>query len=331
MARGNLSLRGLTVTGRKGETESRRSSGSPIVVLQLLAGMALFGSSTPLSKIVGSHFSVFTASFLRMAIASLVLLPFAWFSTARLANAKRSDWIVIAAVSLFGMVGFTAAMLFGMRLTTGVIGSTIMSATPAVTAGAAVLFFGAAMNWRKGGALALSVIGIVFINLIRSGGEGQSEAPLIGAALVALAICFEAAYTLLSRKLSDGVSSLEATLAASLIAGVLFIFLALAFDPHPFQIIGVGSDGWLSVFFWGAVTGGLAPVLWYSGARRAPGALTAGAMAIMPISALGLSYVLLGEAFRWSHLIGFGLVFLGLILMILEHARHSGREAETRV
>src|SRR3546814_11347665 len=63
----------------------------------------------------------------------------------------RSDWWVIVAISLFGMVGFTAAMLFGMRLTTGVIGSTIMSATPAVTAGAAVVFFGAAMNWRTAG------------------------------------------------------------------------------------------------------------------------------------------------------------------------------------
>lgn len=331
MARRNLPFRGLIVARRRSETESGRTSSSPIVILQLLTGMALFGSSTPLSKIVGSHFSVFTASSLRMAIASLVLLPFAWFSTARLANAKSSDRFVIAAVSLFGMVGFTAAMLFGMRLTTGVIGSTIMSATPAVTAGAAVLFFGAAMNWRKGGALALSVIGIVFINLMRADGKGQSEAPLIGAALVAVAICFEAAYTLLSRKLSDGVSSLEATLAASVMAGILFIILALAFDPAPCEIIGVNPEGWLAVFFWGAVTGGLAPVLWYSGARRAPGALTAGAMAIMPISALGLSYILLGEAFRWSHLIGFGLVFIGLILMIFEHAERSEGETEPKV
>ena len=230
---------------------------------------------------------------------------------------------MIVAISLFGMVGFTAAMLFGMRLTTGVIGSTIMSATPAVTAGAAVVFFGAAMNWRTSGALALAVAGIVAINLLRTEGGGDTEAPILGAALVAMAVCFEAAYTLLSRKLSDGISSLEATLAASLIAALVFVVLAIVFDPQPFDFSDVGQTGWFAVAFWGAATAGLAPVLWYNGARKAPGALTAGAMAVMPLSALVLSYLLLGEPFRWSHLLGFGLVFSGLVLMIVEHSKSA--------
>ena len=49
--------------------------------------------------------------------------------------------------------------------------------------------------------------------------------------------------------------------------------------------------------------------------------LAAGAMAIMPITALVMSYVLLGEAFRWVHLAGFGLVFAGLLLMIVENTK----------
>lgn len=307
----------------------KTSAATPGIVFQLLAGMALFGTATPLSKLIGEHFPVFTASFMRMAIACIVLAPFVWWRTRRFAEAQRSDVWVILAIAAFGMVGFTATMLFGMRLTTGVIGSTIMSATPALTAAAAVAFLGAAMNWRKAGALALAVAGIAAINLLRgdsgggdSGGD-KDRAVLLGAALVTLAICFEAAYTLLSRKLSDGITSVETTLAASVVAAVLFMPLALVFDPQPFDLSGGTTRAWLAMGFWGAATGGLAPVLWYNGARKAPGALTAGAMAIMPLSALTLSYVLLGEAFHWSHLIGFGLVFAGLILMIMEHARSS--------
>lgn len=300
---------------------SERRSTAPAIVVQLLLGMALFGSATPLSKIIGQQFSVFTASCMRMLIACLVLAPFTWLLTRRFGNTQRSDWWVIVAISLFGMVGFTAAMLFGMRLTTGVIGSTIMSATPAVTAAGAVVFLGAAMNWRTSGALALAVAGIVAINLLRTEGDGATEAPILGAALVAMAVCFEAAYTLLSRKLSDGISSLEATLAASFMATLLFVFLAFAFDSRPFDFSGVGRDGYFALAFWGAATGGLAPVLWYNGARKAPGALTAGTMAVMPLSALVLSYVLLDEPFRGSHLLGFGLVFSGLVLMIVEHSK----------
>jgi drug/metabolite transporter (DMT)-like permease len=304
----------------------KQSSTSPVTVVQLLAGMALFGTSTPLSKIIGESLPVFTASCLRMAIASVVLAPFVWFASDRFSGLKRSDIWVIIAISAVGMVGFTATMLFGMRLTTGVIGSTIMSASPAVTALGAVLFFGAAMNWRKAGALGLAVVGVVVINVWR-GDSGEGDALLLGAALIAAAVCMEAAYTLLSRKLSDGITSLEATFAASLVAGALFVALAFLFDDAPFAFGDADTYTLGALVFWGAMTGGLAPVLWYNGARKAPGVLTAGAMAVMPITALVTSYLLLGEAFRWVHLVGFGLVFAGLVLMILEHASGGGAKA----
>jgi drug/metabolite transporter (DMT)-like permease len=298
---------------------------SAIIVVQLVSGMALFGTATPLSKIIGQNFPIFTASFLRMAIASVVLAPFVWFMTERFAKAQRSDWFVISGIAIFGMVGFTATMLFGMRLTTGVIGSTIMSATPAITAIAAIIFLGASINWRKGGALLLSVAGIAAINLLRGPAEdGNPQALVLGTALVVTAVCFEAAYTLLSRKLSDGISSIEATLAASIVAAPIFVILALVFDPEPFDLAVSEQGAWAAVAFWGAVTGGLAPVLWYKGVRQAPAVLSAGAMSVMPVTALMTSYFLLGEAFHPSHLFGFGLVFLGMVLMIVEHAKSEG-------
>ncbi|MGB7371703.1 DMT family transporter [Erythrobacter sp.] len=308
--------------------EAQRPSGTATLA-QLLAGMALFGTSTPLSKIVGESFSVFTGSFFRMAIATLVLLPFVLWKTDRFAKIERSDFTVVAAIAAVGMVGFTAAMLFGMRMTTGVIGSTVMSSTPAITALGAVIFFGAAMNRRKAGAIALAVAGIALINIFR-GGDGGGDARLLGAALILLAVLFEAAYTLLSRKLSDGISSIEASFAASLLAGLLFAVLSFAFDPRPFGIGEADTRSLAALLFWGAATGGLAPVLWYTGARKAPGALTARAMAVMPLSALSLSYVLLGEVFEWIHLAGFGLVFAGLILMIFEHASSGKSQKDAK-
>ena len=86
----------------------------PRTVAQLICGMALFGTATPLSKIIGEAFPVFAASFARMAIASAVLAPVVWLVTDRFANARRSDIGVMAAIAMVGMVGFTAAMLFGV-------------------------------------------------------------------------------------------------------------------------------------------------------------------------------------------------------------------------
>ena len=261
-----------------------------------------------------------------MVIAAAALAPFMLVRWKELRTAPARDWTTIALIALAGMVGFTATQLFGMRLTTGVIGATVMSSAPAVTALASVLFLGSVMNWRKGGALTLAVIGVVLINLLRDREASGGDAVVLGALLVLIAVCFEAAFTLLSKRLSDDVSSLSATFAASCIAIPAFALLAAVFDPEPFAY-GVSDAGaWAAVIFWGAGTGALAPVIWYYGVRQAPGPLAAGFMAVMPLSALILSYILLDESFRWAHLAGFGAVFSGVLLMIWEHARAADEE-----
>lgn len=288
--------------------------------VELFTAMALFGSTTPLSRIIAGDLPVFSAALLRMVLASSVLLCVAGRDLGRLAAARRRDWLAILGITGFGMVGFTATMLFGMRLTTGVVGATVMSATPAVTALAAVLFLGERFNRRKGWALALAVSGTVVINLGRGGQAGGGEAVVLGALLVALAVCFEAAYTLLSKLVAEGLSSLLITLTASLLAIPCFAVLALVFDPVPFAYGGATARVWLAVVFWGLAAGALAPVLWYRAVRRAPAVLAAGFMAVMPLSGLVLSYVVLGEPCRLVHLPGFGLAFAGVVLMIREHA-----------
>ena len=298
-------------------------SASPLTVGQLLAGMGLFGSSTPLAKVIGEHYSIFTASCMRMVIASIALAPFVAFMTPRFARMSSRDFLVVSAISLLGMVGFSASLVAGMKLTSGVVGSTIMSATPAATALGAVIFYKSAMNGRKAGALGLAVLGVLVVNVFRHEANA-SDVTIIGSALIVLAVCFEVAFTLLSRQLSDGTTSLEATLAASLLAIPAFVTLAFAFDPRPLDLTQGDTGAIAALLFWGAAAGGLAPVLWYQGVRKAPGALTAGAMAVMPLTALLLSYALLGEAFRWVHLAGFGLVFAGVLLMIREHASSDG-------
>lgn len=294
--------------------------------VELFTAMALFGSTTPLSRLIAADFPVFSAALLRMLLASGVLMLMVGRELRVLASATRRDWLALAGIMAFGMVGFTATMLFGMRLTTGVIGATVMSATPAVTALAAVLFLGERFNRRKGWALALGIAGAALLNLAHGAaddGDGSTPAVLAGALLVALAVCFEAAYTLLAKQLGRGLSSPLVTLAASLGAIPCFALLAVAFDPEPFDYARADARAWLAVAFWGVAAGALAPVLWYRAVRRAPAVLAAGFMAVMPVSGLTLSYVVLGERFHFAHLPGFALAFSGVLLMVREHA-HAG-------
>src|SRR6056297_268549 len=131
-------------------------------IVLLLAGMTLFGSATPVSKLVGEGLPVFTASLLRVLLGALSLYPFvASGLPERIRSLSARDWWYLSVIAVFGMVGFTVFLIYGMKFISGVAGSIVMSFTPALTALAAFLFMGSAMDWRRGLAVALGVAGNV--------------------------------------------------------------------------------------------------------------------------------------------------------------------------
>ena len=164
----------------------------------LFAGMTVFGSATPVSKLVGDGFPVLAAAGARVLLAGLVLLPFALAVTDGLFRLKKKDWLLVLGVALIGNVGFSAFMLYGMQMVSGVLGSIVMSLTPAVTATGAVLFLGERMTGRKIVALGIGVAGVLIMQ-ISSGSEGIGSQIWLGSLLVFAAICCEACYTLMGK------------------------------------------------------------------------------------------------------------------------------------
>lgn len=299
--------------------------------------MIVFGSATPVSRIVTAEMPVFVASAFRIAIGALVLLPFAVGSRAQIDDFSRRDWALTAAIALFGMLGFTAFLLLGMRMVTGVYGSVIMATAPAVTGAAAIVLFGERASWRRIWALTLAVAGVAVLQLAggsgnETGQSGEARDPvtvwmrdlpsstLLGMALIFAAVCCEATYTLAGRVMSQHIDPvLVAFLAA---AASLPLFLPLAtIQWASFDLSSVTAGGWAAVVWYGAGTLAFGSFLWYRSIARTEGSIAAGFMGLMPVSALALSYILLGEPFRLLHLAGFGITFLGVLLISWEHAR----------
>jgi len=298
-------------------------------IVLLLAGMTLFGSATPISKLVGEGLPVFTASLLRVMLGALSLYPFvAAGLPTRIRSLSARDWWYLSVIALFGMVGFTVFLIYGMKFISGVAGSILMSFTPALTALAAFLFMGSAMDWRRGLAVTLGVAGVVVINLFRGAFDDEASSYFyLGVMLVLAAIACEACYTLIGKKATDNLSPLFASFMASLMSIPLFLLLALIdFRQVDFEQIELTT--WAALLWWGIGTLGAGSALWYAGVARAEGTTAAGFMAVMPLSALLLSYLLLDEAFRVIHLLGIGLVLASVALMSWVHAEAMGRSDE---
>lgn len=286
--------------------------------LLLTLGMATFGSATPISKIVASAMPVFVGAGLRVAIGALALAP-ALGRTDALRKLTPRDWLLIALLALIGMFAFTVLMLYGMRMIGGVAGAVVMSTAPAVTAAGSIAFLGDKPTWRKLAAIACAAAGVLLLHLGAPSGPSGLEM-LIGVALVFAAVCCEACYTLIGKVALGNVDPLLLSFLAAALAAPLFLPLAL-WQWRSFDAGSVEPAAWLALFWYGAGTLALGSWLWYSGLQRAQGAVAAGFMGVMPASALILSYVLLDESFRWTHLAGFAVVFAGVLLMSWEHAR----------
>lgn len=283
-------------------------------------GMALFGSATPVSRLVGQEFPAMLASAVRMLTAAAVLVPILAIRRVtpdrQVPRLTRRDVLLLAGIAVVGTFGFTLLLFYGMQLAPGTVGAVVMAMTPAVTAIGAVWLLGDRLAGGKIAGLALAVAGVLIVNVTGMTGmtDGGGEIWL-GSALVFGAVCCEAAYTLLGKKLTTKLSPLAIAVWASMGAALLFAPFAVA-QLRTFDVAGTSWDDWLAVVWWGAGTMGLGSVLWFSGLRRLSGTTASGFMAVMPVSALLLSYILLGEAFSWWHIAGLAVVLLGLAAVV---------------
>lgn len=300
---------------------SRDSSDATGIAL-LFAGMALFGSATPVSKLVGEGLPVFTASLLRVVLGALSLLPFAARDFRKnLAEMDARAWREVSLISLFGMVGFTFLLVYGMKYITGVAGSIIMSFTPALTALGAFVFLRSPLDWRRTVAIVTGVGGLIIINVFRSDfADDSGELFYLGVVLVLAAISCEAIYTLMGKKATDTMPPLFVTFLATTLSIPLFVVLSVAIDLSQADFGNVAAETWWALGWWGIGTLGAGSALWYSGLARAEGTTAAGFMSVMALSALLLSYFLLGETFEWIHVPGIVLVLTSIGLMSWVHA-----------
>jgi len=286
-----------------------------LTYLMLFSGMALFGSATPLSKLVTKHFPVFIAGGLRVLLAFLVLLPFVKLQNFR--NYRGSDRWLLLGISALGVFGFTACMLYGMRMVSGVTGSVVMSMTPAITAILSVIIFKDQLTWKKGLALALALAGVLLLQL-KQGNAPRTSHSWLGMILIFAAVCCEAGYTLMGKALTGKYAPEEISGLSALIAVICFIPASIWQGPE-LRAQEIKPIDWLWLAAYGLVTMGLGSVLWYKGISKVEGSVAASFMGVMPVSALVLSYLLLGEQFHWLQLAGFLLVFGGVLLMISVH------------
>lgn len=283
-----------------------------IAYLQLAASMAIVGSSVVVGKIIIGGFPVFLASGLRFGLGVLILLPLLYQTENGFKPVARRDWLFLFLQAFAGVFMFSVLLLYGLKFTGAASAGIITSTTPAMVGLISFLFFKERMTWFKSAGIALSVAGILLINVFgepTSANAGSN--PLLGNLLVFAAVLGEALFIIFQKAISRAVSPLATATWVNVLGLLMFLPPAL-WEARSFDFSSVGWAAWLGVLYYAVALTVIAYLLWFNGTAVVP-AGTAGVFSgVMPISALVLSYGLLGEPFAWVHLIGGACVLLGI-------------------
>jgi drug/metabolite transporter (DMT)-like permease len=279
--------------------------------LQLLASMSLVGAYVALVKLLTAQFPIFALAFLRFAIAAVALLPWTWRSASE-PPVTRSESRQLFLQSFFGNFLFSICMLGGVALTSATASGLVMSALPVVVA----LLSAALLAERLTGRLLLATLcagaGIALVQLAKPS-QSATGSSWLGDALVFGAVCCEALYVVIGKRLSATRTPMRVAAWINLWGLALSAPLGLwQIARIDFSAIAAGT--WILLVFYALAASVVAVALWMSGLRRISAGLAGVFTVALPLSSTAVAVGVLGEVLTWLDAIALSFALAAILL-----------------
>lgn len=282
--------------------------------LRLVCTPAIWGGTFIAGRVVSEHLPAATAAFLRYAFAVVTLLVVVQFSQGlrALTRITRRQLVGTMALGATGIFAYNLLFFSALALLPASRTSLIVALNPIVTILVAVLFMGERLSGIRWLGVMLALAGVWTVvthgdlaQIMQSVGRGEL--------LMFGAVCAWAAYTLLGRRVLQGLSPLLCTLWASL-WGMLFLGLLALGDIPDLRAPAFTPGVWLSLAFLGMLGTAVAFVWYYEGISKLGAARTVMFSNLVPVFAVLLSWLILSEPVSASLLVGGALAVVGVFL-----------------
>lgn len=280
----------------------------PFAFACLALSMLLVGGNIAIGKLILAEIPVYLFAVLRFLIAVLVLLPGMFLADIRRGLDRRACGGLFLQ-AFFGCFLFSLFMLYGVQHTSATSAGIITSATPSVVALLAWFWLRERIGAQGALAIALAVAGIALLNLL-GGGEGGTGS-VLGNTLVLGAVLAEAIFAIYSRRLSLALHPWAMAFGVNLAGLALFLPLALVQAPA-FDWMAISPATWAWVLFYALSASVLSFLLWYRGISQVQASVAGLFTGLMPVGAVLVGGLLLGEGLSAGQALGMALV-LGAI------------------
>ncbi len=253
---------------------------------------------------------------LRLVLACGVLLGAARLSGFGLP--RRSDWWQLAILGLLGHCGYQLFFVLGLVRTSVTNSSLILGCLPIVV----LLFNSFSRRGEVVGTWQWTGTALAFLGLYLVVGNGDVAAgeTALGDVFMFLSMFCWGWYTVGSRHLFQRYTPLEVTASTTVVGTVGLLPFA---GPSLMRLDWTGITWWvwLAVVMSGLLALSLAYVLWYIGVQRLGSARTAIYSNLVPVVAMGVAAIGLGEPIGKAKLAGATLILTSLVLTRIDDRR----------
>jgi len=267
-----------------------------------IAGRSLAGSVPPA-----------TAAFFRFAIASSALLVLCRLIDGRLVFPPVRLWFSLFLLGLTGVFSYNMCFFTGLHYIEAGRASLIIALNPLAIMLCATLLFKESLTLRQLSGIISSLIGALFVisnghpATIITGGFGRGELAILGC------VASWATYSLLGRSVLKTLTPLSAVFFSSVIGCLLLLIPAMR-EELLYSLTRFSLADIINLIYLGLFGTALGFSLYYQAIRKIGATRSGVFINLVPVFAILLSWVMLGEAIKPAVLSGGILVLAGVSL-----------------
>jgi len=284
-----------------------------LIYLKLLLTAIFWGGTFIAARVIARNIGPFSAALLRFAIASVILLLLTWKTEGRLPTIKKGQIIPIILLGMTGVFAYNVFFFKGLKIVAAGRAATIIACNPLFICILSSYFFKEKLNLLKVVGIIISVTGAIIViskgNIfeILNGNIGWGESYIF------FCVLSWVTYSLIGKAILAELSPLV-SVAYSSAVGALALSIPAYFEGITQDFFHYSKLEWLSIFylgFFGTVLG----FLWYYQGIKSIGPTKASQFInFVPITAVVLAFLMLGEPITLSLFAGTLLVSFGVYL-----------------
>jgi len=295
-----------------------------MVYVKLLLTAFLWGGTFIAGRVVAGIIEPYSAAFLRFFIAGLFLVLFTWRIEGGLPRLKKNQIIPILLLGASGIFIYNVFFFKGLKLIEAGRAAIVIAINPIAIFLLSVCFFKEKLTPIATFGVLLSVFGALLV--ITRGNLLEALNANIGRGELFIFVCVLSwsAFSLIGKTILKGLSPLAAITYSTLV-GTALLLIPACINGLLQNVWRYPIRAWLGVFYLGFL-GTVVGFVWYYEGIRTIGPTKASLFInFVPISAVFLAFIVLGEPLTASLLIGTILVSLGVFLSHSNYVMGKGR------